>query len=139
MAKGASKTVTSIMQRTDGGPTFQELSEQIAQLQMQAEELRRKEVAEVIEKIKAAVVHYGITAADLGLSPTVAKRGRPAKSVGAKSGGKASSPVSNGKTSRPAKFTDGAGKMWSGVGKRPDWFKALIASGKKPEELLVRA
>ena len=138
MAKGASKTVTSSVQRTDGGPTFQELSEQIAQLQMQAEEIRRNEVAEVIEKIKGAVAHYGITAADLGLSPTVAKHGRPAKAGGAKSSGKTSSPVSNGKTSRPAKFTDGAGKMWSGVGKRPNWFKALIASGKNPEDLLVR-
>ena len=136
MAKGASKTVTSIVQRTDGGPTFQELSEQIAHLQRQAEEIRKGEVAEVIEKIKSAVAYYGITAADLGLS-TVGKRGRPVKTGGVDAGGKASLPASNGKASRPPKFTDGAGKMWSGVGKRPDWFKALIASGKQPDELLV--
>ena len=36
-----------------------------------------------------------------------------------------------------AKYTDGAGRTWSGVGKRPNWFKDAIAAGKQAEDLLI--
>jgi len=41
------------------------------------------------------------------------------------------------KTGGVAKYTDGAGRTWSGVGKRPNWFKDALAAGKTAEELLV--
>ena len=50
------------------GPTLAALNAQVAALQAQADALRKKEVAEVSAKIKDAIVHYGLTAADLGLS-----------------------------------------------------------------------
>ena len=50
------------------GPTLAALNAQIAALQTQADALRKKEVAEVIAKIKDAIAHYGLTAADLGLA-----------------------------------------------------------------------
>ena len=47
------------------GPTLAALNAQIAALQAQADALRKKEVAEVVAKIKDAIVHYGLTAATL--------------------------------------------------------------------------
>ena len=117
------------------GPTLEALNAQIAKLQAQAEALRAEEVAGVIARIREAIVHYGLTAADLGLGTTLPKKLKvPAASAAPKSKGKAS-----GK--RPAgtvKFTDGQGKTWSGIGKRPNWFKDALAAGRKPEDLLAK-
>ena len=39
---------------------------------------------------------------------------------------------------RTVKFKDDKGNTWGGMGKRPGWFKAALASGKTPEELLAK-
>ena len=114
--------------------TLASLNAQIAALQAQAEALRKKEVAEVITKVKDAITHYGLTAADLGLGkaapkPSKAPVGAPIKKARKNAAGK--------KPARPAKFKDGQGKTWSGIGKRPDWFKAALAAGKTPQDLLA--
>ncbi len=36
-----------------------------------------------------------------------------------------------------AKFRDAAGNSWTGHGKRPNWYKEALASGKSPEDLMV--
>ena len=36
------------------------------------------------------------------------------------------------------KYRDDAGNTWVGRGKRPDWFKAGLAAGKRPEDFEVR-
>ena len=54
------------MATSKSGPTLAALNAQIAALQAHADALRKKEVAEVIAKVKDAIVHYGLTAADLG-------------------------------------------------------------------------
>ena len=66
------------------GPTLAALNAQIAALQAQADALRKKEVAEVVAKIKDAIVHYGLTAADLGLAPTARKNARTPEARGGK-------------------------------------------------------
>ena len=123
------------------GTTLQALNAQIAALQAKADEIRKKEVGEVVAKIKDAIAHYGLTAADLGLGaapakatkvPAAAKRGRK---PGRKAAGKAKAP----KQARAAKYTDGQGRTWGGIGKRPDWFKAALAAGKTPEDLLIKS
>ena len=123
------------------GTTLQALNAQIAALQAKADEIRKKEVGEVVAKIKDAIAHYGLTAADLGLgtaaakatkAPAAAKRGRK---PGRKAAGKAKAP----KQARAAKYTDGQGRTWGGIGKRPDWFKAALAAGKTPEDLLIKS
>jgi DNA-binding protein H-NS len=123
------------------GTTLQALNAQIAALQAKADEIRKKEVGEVVAKIKDAISHYGLTAADLGLGaaaaktakvPAAAKRGRK---PGRKAAGKAKTP----KQPRAAKYTDGQGRTWGGIGKRPDWFKAALAAGKTPEDLLIKS
>ena len=122
------------MARSKSGVSLEDLHAQIADLQAQAEALRKSEFAEVIAKIKVAIEHYGITAADLGFGTTrKAAKGKFAafekkvrKSRGSK--GKATS----------FKYADDQGNKWVGMGKRPDWFKAAFAAGKTPEDLLVK-
>ncbi len=112
--------------------TLNTLLKQIAQLQKQADALRSREKTEVVDRIKEAIAHYGITADELfGGSPAKAARKRAAKTVG-----KARKPAAK-KAGGVAKYTDGAGRTWSGVGKRPNWFKDALAAGKTAEELLV--
>ena len=117
------------------GPTLAALNAQIANLQAQAEALRAKEVAGVVARIREAIVHYGLTVADLGLGS--------AKSKAPKGAAVAATPKSKGKTAskktaRTIKFADGKGGTWSGIGKRPNWFKDALAAGRKPEDLLAK-
>lgn len=116
-------------------PTLASLNAQIAALQRQAEALRAKEVAEVVARIREAIDHYGLTAADLGLRNASSKSSKTARSVPAK---KARTKSGGKKAPRSIKFAEGQGNVWSGIGKRPNWFKAALASGTKPEELLAR-
>ena len=112
---------------------LQTLLKQIAQLQKQADALRSREKADVVDRIKEAVTHYGITADELfGGSPAKATRKRAA----AAASGKAHKPAAK-KAGGVAKYTNGAGRTWSGVGKRPNWFKDALAAGKQAEDLLV--
>jgi len=114
------------------------LNAQIAALQGQADALRKKEVAEVIVKVRDAIVHYGLTAADLGFGNAAGQRGKSSALVA----GKPTKKARNNATAKPAakkvKFKDDQGHTWGGMGKRPDWFKAALAAGKKPEDLLAK-
>lgn len=124
------------------GSTLKAIHEQIAALQAKAEAIRQQEVGGVIAKIKDAIAHYGLTAADLGLAgiaPKAAKPSSPGRKAGRKPGGRPASAGRKGKPARAAKYTDGQGNTWSGVGKRPNWFKAALAAGKKEDELLVKS
>lgn len=86
------------------------------------------EKADVIAKIKGAIAHYGLTAADLGI--------RAAGKGGSKSKGVAKSKAKAAPESR-VKYKDEAGNSWSGYGRKPQWFVDALAAGKKPEELLA--
>jgi DNA-binding protein H-NS len=117
------------------GPTLVALNAQIAKLQVQAEALRAREVAGVVARIREAIVHYGLTAADLGLGSTMAK---PSKRAGSGAPTKPTGKAATKKAPRAIKFTDGQGKTWSGIGKRPNWYKDALAAGKTPQDLLVK-
>lgn len=104
--------------------TYADIQKEIASLQKAAETLRQKEVAGVVERIKAAIATYGLTARDLGLA------GRPAAPAPKRRPGrKAAKPAS------AVQFRDENGNTWSGRGRRPGWFVAALAAGKKPEDL----
>jgi DNA-binding protein H-NS len=110
--------------------TWAQIQKQIAQLQKEAESIKSKELDGVIGRIKEAVEHYGLTTKDIfgaaaGSAPRVARKTR-----GRKAGAK--------KSPLPPKFRDEAGNAWSGHGKRPNWYKAAIAAGKSPEDLMIR-
>lgn len=122
------------------GSSLASLNAQIAALQSQAEALRKKEVTKVIAQAKAAIAHYGLTAADLGFGDAAAKTGKAGKTGKAVDGAVARFPGKKGERAQPArpiKFKDDQGNTWSGIGKRPGWFTAALAAGKKPEELLA--
>ena len=119
------------------GPTLAALNAQIAALQSRADALRRKEVAEVVAKIKDAIAHYGLTAADLGLATGARKCAKLPVAGGDKPPSKRRKTPGPKPTARTVKFKDDHGNTWGGLGKRPAWFKAALALGKTPEELLA--
>ena len=95
-------------------PTLQELKDQIADLQRQADELHRRESGEAIETVKELVAKYGLTAEQIGLGASSRPRGpKPTKA----------------KTTKPSRAGAGvpkyidpdSGKTWTGFGKPPAW------------------
>lgn len=97
--------------------TYLELKAKAEKLLQEAEELRQKEVAEVINEIKQKMAEYGITTADLGAS----KKGGVKKSTG----------------SAPVKYRGPNGEEWSGRGRSPQWLANAIEGGKKKEDFAV--
>lgn len=127
-AKTASKTVA-------------DLDAEIERLKKERDALRATEVKEVVGRIKEAIAHYGLTAEDLGLAPK--RRGRkPASGVAAmpakKRATRGAAKAATKKPPSPPKYENGAGKTWSGHGKRPGWFVDALAAGKTPEDLLIK-
>lgn len=115
-----------------------DLQSEIAALQKQAAEARKREVTEVIANIKLAIKAYELTAADLGLR---AKRRRIAQPEGpsAKPEGKsvrASRTVAKSGKVAP-KYKDEAGNTWTGRGRKPRWLTAALKSGRKLEEFAL--
>ncbi|HEV6964967.1 H-NS histone family protein [Roseateles sp.] len=108
-----------------------QLLKQIAELQKQAESLQA-EKAGVIKRIREAIAHYSLEPEEL-FGP--ASRGR-----GKRKGAKAAPRKTTARKARPAgvaKYGDGTGRTWTGVGKRPNWFKDALAAGKTEADLLI--
>lgn len=61
--------------------TFLQVQNQIAQLQREAEQLRKKEADGVLSRIKEAIAVYGFSAADLGFGKTDGRVSVPKNSV----------------------------------------------------------
>lgn len=108
--------------------SYQQIKDQIAKLQVQAEEVRKAEVKGVVERMKEAIAAYGLKPADLFGSQI---RTAPAKAVRPRKTNRAKIKVKVGK------YADGNGQVWSGKGRKPAWFIAAISQGKKPEEMLL--
>lgn len=115
---------------TNQNPTSTELIKRSEALREQAERLKRKEIPEVVARIKDAISHYGLTAQDLGL-PGSASAGRAAKKA-------VKEPVAKkraAKRSASVKYRDQNGHAWSGFGPKPKWLKDALASGVSEESL----
>lgn len=137
--------------------TYEKLQRQIATLQAQADKLRRKEVDEVIERMRTAIAFYGITAQELGFSDgaapmrTKAARGAAAKPAAKESGAgkharkspRKSARKSAGRrgkaasASQEARYRDENGNAWVGRGKRPQWLRDALAAGRTLDEFRV--
>jgi DNA-binding protein H-NS len=107
--------------------SYTQLMKQIDGLQREAEEVRRKEIAGVVGRIKEAIDAYGLTAADLGLGPRAAKA--PRKAVKARAGRKSSKAA--------VKYRDDSGNTWGGRGPRPAWLRSALAAGKQLSDFAV--
>lgn len=115
------------------GKTIARIEARIAQLQRQADALRAKEKAGVIERINVALKHYKIASEELefeadGIGPKTAKR----KGLN----GQKPSRFKRKTVSR-IRFRDQHGNEWTGHGRAPGWYKAALAAGKTPEDLAV--
>lgn len=106
------------------------LRAQIAKLEEKADTLKRQVVSRLQREIKA----HGLTAEDLfGAAAdggVFVGNGRKSKT-----GATASKSASAGK--REAKYGDGAGNVWGGMGKRPLWLKERLEAGANLEDFLL--
>ena len=109
-------------------PTLQELKDQIADLQRQADELHRRESNEAIETVKELVAKYGLTAEQIGLGAS--SRARGAKPTAAKT----AKPLRAG-AGVPKYIDPDSGKTWTGFGKPPAW----IAEAEDRSAFLIAA
>lgn len=127
--------------------SLKQVLSQIEKLQKEAEALRSKEISGVVARIREAIDHYGLTPEELfgATSAKTPRRGRkPSATTGAakatggatKAAGKRAGRAARKGAGQP-KYHDGAGRTWTGVGKRPTWFKEALESGKKAEDLLI--
>lgn len=105
--------------------TYSQLRKQIAELQAQAEGVKRSEVAGVISKAKEAIQVYGLTRQDL----FDAKTNRATQASKGPKGKKTKS--------SEAKYADGKGSVWVGRGKRPVWLSDLLKAGARLEDFLA--
>ena len=91
---------------------YEELQAKIADLQAQAEQVRREERQQAIDMAKTMISTYDITAKDLGLDKA------PKVKTGPKPGNKVS-----------PKYRDPqSGATWSGRGKTPRWINGADRS-----------
>jgi DNA-binding protein H-NS len=114
--------------------TWEQIQAQIAKLEKQADQLKAKEAADVVQRIKVAIEHNGLTAEDL-FSGKPVEPGHPKPRSKLKP---ALRKKAAAKTPSPIRFKDDAGHTWTGVGKRRNWYKEAIAGGKTPEDLAVK-
>ena len=114
--------------------SYEQVLKQIESLQAEAERLRRKEVGDVIARIREAIAHYGLSAADLGFGDrrpaagaAPAKKARAAKKAPAKK-----------KFTVAPKYRDDAGRTWTGRGLQPVWLREAIAGGKALKDFEIK-
>jgi DNA-binding protein H-NS len=118
--------------------SYADIIGQIEKLQEQAQQVRRKEIDEVVGRIREAVSVYGLTESDIFSSGS--RKSAPSKKASAPRGARktASGKRPNATGQRHYKsYTDGAGNSWGGIGPRPGWLRTQIAGGKKLEDFLV--
>jgi DNA-binding protein H-NS len=114
--------------------SLKQIEQQIAKLQREAEAIKMKEVAGVIERMKTAIAHYGLKPSDLfeAKSPAAGSNG---KSVPRKvSAGQAPKK----KQTVPVKYRDEHGNTWTSRGSQPRWLVAALQSGRQLEEFAVK-
>lgn len=100
--------------------TYIELRAQAEAMFAQAEQLRKQELATVIQDIKSKMKEYGLTLADLGGSAAGPRKAAKSKSAA------------------PAKYRGPNGELWAGgLGRKPEWVRSLMAQGKKIEDYLI--
>ena len=116
--------------------TYLQVLKQIESLKATAEKLRRNEIEGVVSRIRDAISHYGLNAADLGLAGGAVGAKAPRAKPGPKPGRRK-------KFGRPAskvapKFRDEKGNTWAGRGKRPIWLRDALLSGRKLEDYAIK-
>lgn len=125
--------------------TYQQYLKQIQDLQAKAEKARRAEAEGVVARIRQAIEHYGLTAADLGLGAgggaPKAARAKPGPKPGPKPGRKPGRPrktAGAGVRKVAPKYRDEKGNTWAGRGKRPIWLRDALLAGRRLEDFAIK-
>ena len=101
--------------------TYIELKQQAQALLDEAEIVRKQEITEVVQSIKAQMKEYGLTVTDLGLLASTGQR-----------------KVAKSKSTAPAKYRGPNGELWAGgLGRKTEWVRAVLAKGKNIEDFLI--
>ena len=101
--------------------TYIELKQQAQALLDEAEIVRKQEITEVVQSIKAQMKEYGLTVTDLGLLASTGQR-----------------KVAKSKSTATAKYRGPNGELWAGgLGRKPEWVRVLMAEGKNIEDFLI--
>lgn len=108
--------------------TLAQITKQIKQLQKEADVLRQAELRGVVDRIKVAISHYGLTADQLGFGKPAVKTATVAKPA-SKTSRKAAAPL----------FSNEKNQVWSGRGPRPLWLREALATGRSLDEFSVGA
>lgn len=111
--------------------TLAAIQKQIADLEKQAESIRKGEAAVAVTKVKELIARHNLTAEDVGLAAkvTVAGKTNPTKKTKTKA-------AVGVKTAGIPKYRDPkTGKTWTGNGKAPGW----IAGAKNRDAFLISA
>jgi len=112
--------------------TLAQIHKQIASLQRQADAIKAREMVGVIERIRDAVGHYGLTVEHV-FGVTAARTAAPQRAMtpGKHAAGKkaAAKPSQVKGTKAPVKYRDGEGHTWSGRGSQPRWLRFAIEDG----------
>lgn len=117
--------------------SYIDLMKQIEALKTEAEQLRKSEIDGVTARIREAISFYGLTAADLGLAGTAGRK-KGAGAAKTSPAGKTRKLRKTGKLSQAAKYRDDAtGGTWVGRGKRPQWLRDALDSGKSLDDYRV--
>ena len=98
--------------------TYLELKQKAEKLMAEAEQMRQKEIDDVVAEIREKMKAYGLTAKDIG-----GAGGRKRNSGG---------------TPKTVKYRGPDGETWSGGrGRKPRWVTEALAKGKKLEDFEV--
>jgi len=98
--------------------SYSQIQKQIQALQLKADKLRAREVDGVIARIRVAIEHYGLNAEQLFAAKSAARKAKAQTAA----------------PTRSAKYSDGQGNAWSGMGKRPNWLREALSAGRALEE-----
>lgn len=115
--------------------TYTQLVKQIEALKVEAEKARRHEAEGVVARIREAIKFYNLTAADLGLGSKTAKAATAVAMPGRR---KTSAKTKAAATPAAIKYRDEQGRGWVGRGKRPQWLRDALATGKSLQDYLVK-
>lgn len=104
--------------------SLSKIKSQIAKLQKQAATIE----SGIVARIKAEIAKHGLTSEQLF--------GSSSDGAGNRAVAKPQSTAKAGAT-KPAKFADGVGNTWVGMGKRPQWLRDALEAGQSLDDFLV--
>lgn len=102
--------------------SLQDLLAQRAEIEKKIADVQREAHSEAVNKVRALMAEFGLSAADIAGRSTAPRAAGLAKSVS-----KVAPKYRNAAT----------GETWTGRGLQPKWLKAALAGGAKLEEFTI--